>query len=79
MQKKEFVFGTIENVKKLVELTRSYAEEIDVVKGRYVVDMKSILGILSLDISQPAGVCMHTDDVTRADEFFNKVEETLRG
>ena len=79
MQSREFVIGTIDHVKKFVNIAVKYAEDIDLVKGRYDIDAKSIMGIFSLDLSQPVEACIHTEDKAIAEKFFNEVEEMLRG
>lgn len=79
MKSKSFVIGTVAHVKDFVHVTEKFIEDIDLVKGRYVVDGKSIMGIFSLDLSQPVDVCIYTEDDNRADEFFKEVEKALRG
>lgn len=79
MFKKEFVINTIDNVKKFVNVTTSCIEDMDLVRGRYVIDAKSILGIFSLDFSQPAELRVHTEDEARANQIFRMIEEALRG
>ncbi len=48
--------NSIEKVKDFVMTVSRFDEEIDLVSGRYVVDAKSIMGIFSLDLSQPIEV-----------------------
>ena len=50
-------------VKRFVDITSQYSEDMALVHGRYVVDAKSILGIISLDLNQPVElVCDHVND-----------------
>ena len=79
MFSREFVIGTVNNVKEFINVTGKFAEDIDLVKGRYVVDGHSIMGIFSLDLSKPVEVCIYTEDKAVAEKFFNEVEEMLRG
>lgn len=79
MQSREFVINTIDRVKKFNKLASSYMENVDISRGRYVVDAASILGIFSLDLSRPVTVTIHTDDLEQANKFFKEVEEILRG
>ncbi len=51
-----------QKVKEFVNITQSYAQEILLKSGKYVVDAKSILGIFSLDLSQPITVEIYSDD-----------------
>ena len=51
-----------EKVKEFVRITQDYPDEILLKSGRYVVDAKSILGIFSLDHSQPLTVEVYGED-----------------
>lgn len=55
--------NTIENVKDFINVTSKFLEEITVSCGRYVVDGKSILGIMSLNLLSELIVEIDTDDV----------------
>lgn len=79
MQSREFIIGTIGHVKNFIEVTEKFIEDIDLVRGRYIIDGKSIMGILSLDLSKPVEVRIHTTDLAQGDKFFKAVEEALRG
>ena len=50
------------SVKDFVNVVSKYPYEIDLRNGRYVVDAKSILGIFSLDLSQPIDVEIYNDN-----------------
>ena len=50
------------SVKEFVNIVQKYAFEIDLRCDRYVVDAKSILGIFSLDLSEPLTVEIYSDD-----------------
>ena len=62
MGKKTLYLDTVEKVKNFVDLITPYPYEIDVCSGRFVVNAKSILGIFSLDTSQPVEVVIHAED-----------------
>ena len=50
-------------VKRFVDITTLYSEDMALVHVRYVVDAKSILGIISMDLNQPVElVCDHVND-----------------
>ena len=50
-------------VKRFVDITSQYSEDMALVHGCYVVDAKSILGIISMDLNQPVElVCDHVND-----------------
>ena len=42
-----------EDIRKFLEIASRYKQDMELMLGRYVVDAKSILGILSLDLSKP--------------------------
>ena len=79
MHSRSYVLGTVKNVQKFVNIAVSFIEDIDLVKGRYVIDAKSIMGIFSLDVSDPVEVVIHTEDTARAEKLFKEVEDMLRG
>ena len=47
---------SVDEVKQFVDAASRCACEIDVRSGRYVVNAKSIMGLFSLDLSQPVEV-----------------------
>ena len=51
-----------ENVKAFVNVVNHYPYDMDLRAGRYVVDAKSILGILSLDLAKPITLEVYADD-----------------
>jgi phosphocarrier protein HPr len=53
---------SIDDVKTFVQLVNEYPYEIDLISGRHVVDAKSIMGIFSLDLTEPLTVQIHSDD-----------------
>ena len=54
-----------------------FESDIDLVKGRYIIDAKSTVGIFTLDLSSPVDVVIHSDD---EDEIkrFNEVMEKYK-
>ena len=54
-----------------------FKSDIDLVKGRYIIDAKSTIGIFTLDLSSPVDVVIHSDD---EDEIrrFNEVMEKYK-
>lgn len=53
---------SIEDAKRFVEIVRKYDYGVDVLSQQYVIDGKSILGLLSLDLSKPLEVYIRSDD-----------------
>ena len=70
----KIVFGFAENVNKFVKICNKYKEDIDVVSGRYIVNGKSILGLLSLNLLDDVTVTIHTDNIVIAERFINEVK-----
>ena len=65
--------STISDVREFVEIvTASARHEIDLASGRYVVDGKSIMGIFSLDLSNPIKMTVHGD---HAEELLEKLQK----
>ena len=52
----------LDDVKRFVDITSRYEEEISLMNGDYEVDAKSILGIFSLDLSRSITLEIYSDD-----------------
>ena len=52
----------VENVNNFVNIVTRYPFEMDLRAGRHVVDAKSILGIFSLDLSEPITLEIYSDE-----------------
>lgn len=61
MQKITLMLNSIDRVKTLVELVSGYPFDTDLVSGRYTVNAKSIMGIFSLDLSEPVTLVIHSE------------------
>ena len=63
-------------IKKFSSEVVKFESDIDLIKGRYVIDAKSTIGIFTLDLSAPVDVIIHSDN---EDEIkrFNKVMEAF--
>ena len=57
--------SSIDEVKRFVDAATRCACEIDVLSGRYVINTKSIMGLFSLDLSQPVQVEVQGTDEQR--------------
>lgn len=64
-------------IKKFNQSVSTFESDIDLVKGRYIIDSKSTIGIFTLDLSVPVDVVIHSDN---EDEIrrFNVVMEEFR-
>lgn len=71
MQKVKVMLEGITAVKDFVTVVNDYKIVTDLVVGRYLIDAKSIMGVLSLDLSQPLTVQIHSDD---CEELMKRLE-----
>ena len=64
-------------IKKFSSDVVKFESDIDLVKGRYIIDAKSTIGIFTLDLSSPVDVIIHSDN---EDEIkrFNEVMEKYK-
>ena len=61
MKTVQISLNSIDKVKSFVNEITKYDNDFDLVSGRYVIDAKSIMGIFSLDISQPIDLNIHAE------------------
>ena len=62
--------NSIDKVKQFVNDINRFSYDFDLVSGRYVIDAKSIMGIFSLDLSQPIDLNIHAEGA-ELDEVLN--------
>ena len=74
MKKTKIMLGAIADVKEFVNIVSRCEYDVDLNSGRYAVDAKSIMGIFSLDLSNPIELTAHTDN---ADKFFAEIEKFI--
>ena len=61
MKTVQISLNSIDKVKSFVNEITKYDNDFDLVSGRYVIDAKSIMGIFSLDLSNPIALNIHAD------------------
>lgn len=71
MVKMTVKIDTVDDAKQLAGICGTADFDIDLVSGRYVVDAKSVMGILSLDFSNPIELCA---DCEADNEFLNNLK-----
>jgi phosphotransferase system HPr-like phosphotransfer protein len=54
--------NSIDKVKSFVNDVTKFDTDFDLISGRYVIDAKSIMGIFSLDLSNPINLNIHNED-----------------
>ena len=78
MNKMSVKLNTIESAKEFCNIVSDsqYNDvDIDLSCGRYTIDAKSILGILSIDITKKMVVTFRGDGFQRRKEFFEKLKK----
>ena len=69
---RKVLLDTVDKVKVFVRCTSKFMRDVQLMSGRYIVDGRSILGVMSLDLSKPVLVSIHEDDVELADMLIKK-------
>lgn len=69
------VLNDFNKIKKFSSEISKFESDIDLVKGRYVIDSKSTIGIFTLDLSAPVDVVIHSDDEDEIRRFNEVMEE----
>ena len=67
--------NTLEKVKNFVAQMSTFDCDIDVLYRRYILDAKSIMALLSVDLMQPLKVVIHSDDYEDLKKFFEIMED----
>ena len=67
--------NTIERLKRFSEVIIKFDSDIDVIRDRYIVDGKSVLGILSIDLRKPLEVEIHSNNEDEIRKFDKKMKE----
>lgn len=67
----KIALSSINDIRDFVCITFKYDFEMDITSDRYVVDAKSLMGIISLDLSKPVELKIHSDD---CEEFLKEIE-----
>lgn len=65
--------GSINDAALFVKKCNEFEENIDYIKGRYVIDAKSLMGVLSVDLNESGTIKIHTDDR----KVINKFKEEI--
>lgn len=64
-------------IKKFCREVVDFESDIDLIKGRYVIDAKSTIGIFTLDLSSPVDVIIHSDNKDEIKRFNEVMEEFI--
>ena len=67
--------NTIEKVKDFVSRISTFDCDVDVLYRRYILDAKSIMALLSTDLTEPLKVVIYSDDYEELRRFFEIMED----
>ena len=73
----EIKLNTIDDVKNLVNDITEFECDFEIISGRFVVDAKSVMGILSLDLSRKLMLVIQSDDEYKIDKIKDKIERFI--
>ena len=71
---KTILLNSIKKVKDFVNVISSFEHPVDIVSGRYVINAKSIMGIFSIDLTEPLTLNIHVDT---EEEFTVNINEFI--
>lgn len=64
--------------RKFINEASKFISDIDVIKGRYVIDGKSAMGTFTLDLSKPIDVEIHSSDLYEIERFNDIMSEFVK-
>ena len=67
------VLDNVNKVQDFVNTCSKFDFDVYMKSGRYIIDGKSIMGVLSLNLSNPVDVKPDTTDISSAQRFFENV------
>ena len=74
LKQKKIMLPTVADAKEFVQMASKCDFDIDVFYNRVVIDAKSILGVLSLDLTRELTVSMNGDN-EEYEEYLDKLAE----
>lgn len=64
-----------EKIKRFLQVVRTFMSDVDIMKGRAVLDAKSVMGVWGLDLSSSVFVSINSDNVEEIRKFDAAMEE----
>jgi phosphotransferase system HPr-like phosphotransfer protein len=56
------VMGTTDKAIQFVDIVSKFNENVDLVRGRYCIDAKSLMGVLTMDLDVPMTLKVNASD-----------------
>lgn len=75
MSRKKISLNGVDSIYKFVKICSGFPVDIDVYCGRLTIDAKSIMGVMSLDLSRAVQTDILTGDEKMKQEFYEKIKE----
>ena len=69
------ILGTMQNAKKLVNIAEHISCDVELCSGRYVVNAKSMLGVLSMPGFEVGELHIHTDEENECNRILEQLLE----
>ncbi len=69
------ILNNYNNAQKFNKVVNTFNDDIDVIKGRYIIDGKSLMGLFTLDLSKPVDVVLWSDDRNDIERFNEVMKE----
>lgn len=67
--KMTILLNDFNKIKRFTSEVIKFESDVDLVKGRYVIDAKSTIGIFTLDLSVPVDVIIHSKNEEEVKKF----------
>lgn len=71
----KIILGTMQNARKIVTIAEQIPYDVELCSGRYIVNAKSMLGVLSIPEFEDGELHVHTDDETECSKILEKLLE----
>lgn len=68
------MLGNSNNAALFVSICSEFKSDIDYKVGRYIIDAKSIMGVLSTPLDKPATAIINTNDNNVVDSFKESIK-----
>ena len=62
MIERKVFLKTLDEVKNFVNIMMSRPYDVELLSGKYIVNAKSVMGVLSLDLTRPITVVVNTEN-----------------
>ncbi|MDD3797386.1 MAG: HPr family phosphocarrier protein, partial [Lachnospiraceae bacterium] len=69
------LLGTMQNARKLVSIAERIPYDVELCSGRFVVNAKSMLGVLSMPEFKTGELHVHTDEENECERILEKLLE----